>query len=73
MKQTIEEAARQHRIDSKNDHYNWKREEEAFIAGVNSNEAQEFYQGMYSEEEMRQLFHEFLLSGDYSVCRYNCF
>lgn len=54
MKQTIEEAAEQHRIDARNDHYNWKREEEAFIAGAKSEAAKEFHtQGMYSEEDMR--------------------
>lgn len=56
MKQTIEEAARQHRINANNDHYNWKREEEAFIAGATSPEAKDFHtQGMYSEEELETI------------------
>ena len=56
MKQTIEEAAEQHRINAKNDHYNWKREEEAFIAGAKSEAAKDFHtQVMYSEEELRDV------------------
>ncbi len=58
---TIEESARQYRINTKNDHYNWKREEEAFIAGAKSDSAKAFHnEDMFSKEKVIEFINDFV-------------